>query len=196
VRSHQLLPRKCWNVEWLSCAGNCNCVTTLSQESSSYSSSPSLLLTFLLLSLSWCSLKLRRVNEDVPFRTVLILSTLTKIWEWRSLIYGYKQSSFKDSLIIYLVSKITVAGPLHPPVLDLTNFTAPTTNFPLWSSPPVQLKTRWLGWRDGSAGKSTDCSSEGPEFKSQQPHGGSQPSVMRSDVLFWCVWRQLQCTYI
>jgi hypothetical protein len=24
-------------------------------------------------------------------------------------------------------------------------------------------------------GKSTDCSSEGPEFKSQQPHGGSQP---------------------
>jgi hypothetical protein len=29
--------------------------------------------------------------------------------------------------------------------------------------------------------KNTDCSSEGPEFKSQQPHGGSQPSVMRSD---------------
>jgi hypothetical protein len=28
--------------------------------------------------------------------------------------------------------------------------------------------------------KSTDCSSEGPEFKSQQPHGGSQPSIMRS----------------
>ncbi|EDM14224.1 rCG23351 [Rattus norvegicus] len=27
----------------------------------------------------------------------------------------------------------------------------------------------------------------GPEFKSQQPHGGSQPSVMRSDALFWCV---------
>jgi hypothetical protein len=39
-----------------------------------------------------------------------------------------------------------------------------------------------LGWRDGSVGKSTDCSSEGPEFKSQQPHGGSQPSVMRSDT--------------
>jgi hypothetical protein len=41
-----------------------------------------------------------------------------------------------------------------------------------------------LGWRDGSAVKSTDYSSEGPEFKSQQPHGGSQPSVMRSDPLF------------
>jgi hypothetical protein len=24
--------------------------------------------------------------------------------------------------------------------------------------------------------KAPDCSSEGPEFKSQQPHGGSQPS--------------------
>jgi hypothetical protein len=27
----------------------------------------------------------------------------------------------------------------------------------------------------------------GPKFKSQQPHGGSQPSAMRSDTLFWCV---------
>jgi hypothetical protein len=41
--------------------------------------------------------------------------------------------------------------------------------------------------RDGSAVKSTDCSSRGPEFKSQQPHGGSQPSVIESDSLFWCV---------
>ena len=36
------------------------------------------------------------------------------------------------------------------------------------------------GWRDGSAVKSTDCSSRGPEFNSQQLHGGSQPSVMGS----------------
>jgi hypothetical protein len=43
------------------------------------------------------------------------------------------------------------------------------------------------GWRDGSAGKSTDYSSKGPEFKYQQPHGGSQPPVMRSDALFWCI---------
>jgi hypothetical protein len=42
------------------------------------------------------------------------------------------------------------------------------------------------GWRDSSAVKSTDYSSEGPEFKSQQPHGGSQP-FMRSDALFWCI---------
>jgi hypothetical protein len=43
------------------------------------------------------------------------------------------------------------------------------------------------GWRGGSEVKSTDCSSRGPEFNSQQPHGGSLPSVMGSDVLFWCV---------
>jgi hypothetical protein len=49
------------------------------------------------------------------------------------------------------------------------------------------IKNSRLGWRDGSAVKSTDCSSEGPEFKSQQPHGGSQPPVMRSDALFWSV---------
>jgi hypothetical protein len=29
--------------------------------------------------------------------------------------------------------------------------------------------------------RAPDCSSEGPEFKSQQPHGGSPP-VMRSDA--------------
>jgi hypothetical protein len=44
-----------------------------------------------------------------------------------------------------------------------------------------------VGWRDGSAVKSTDCSSRGPEFNSQQPRGGSQPSVMESDALFWGV---------
>ena len=32
--------------------------------------------------------------------------------------------------------------------------------------------------------KSADCFSKGPEFTSQQPHGGSQPSVMSSDALF------------
>jgi hypothetical protein len=46
-------------------------------------------------------------------------------------------------------------------------------------------KTRVSGWRDGTAVKSIDCSSRGPEFNSQQPHGGS--SVMGSDALFLCV---------
>jgi hypothetical protein len=51
---------------------------------------------------------------------------------------------------------------------------------------PYLEKTK-RGWRDGSVVKSTDCSFKGPEFKSQQPHDGSQPSVMRSDALFWSV---------
>jgi hypothetical protein len=40
------------------------------------------------------------------------------------------------------------------------------------------LKVKLMGWRDDSVVKSTDCSSRGPEFNSQQPHGGSKTSVM------------------
>ena len=36
------------------------------------------------------------------------------------------------------------------------------------------------GWSDGSVVKSSDCSSRGPEFNTQQPYGGSQPSAMSS----------------
>jgi hypothetical protein len=35
--------------------------------------------------------------------------------------------------------------------------------------------------------KNTDYFSRGPEFNSQQPHSVSQPSVMGSNALFWCV---------
>ena len=45
------------------------------------------------------------------------------------------------------------------------------------------FKSEKEGWRDGSAVKSTDCASRGPEFKSKQPPGVSQPSIMRSDAL-------------
>jgi hypothetical protein len=38
----------------------------------------------------------------------------------------------------------------------------------------LKKKKKFMGWRDGSAVK----------FKSQQAHGGSQPSVMRPDTLF------------
>jgi hypothetical protein len=41
------------------------------------------------------------------------------------------------------------------------------------------------GWRDGSVVKSAGCSSRGPEFNSQQPHGSSQLSVIRSGALSW-----------
>jgi hypothetical protein len=49
------------------------------------------------------------------------------------------------------------------------------------------LKYKKEGWRDGSVVKSTNCSSKGPEFKSQQPHGGSQPSVMITESLLGCL---------
>jgi len=49
------------------------------------------------------------------------------------------------------------------------------------------LKEPFKGWRDGSAVKKEVLRYRGPEFNSQQPHGGSQPSVMGSDALFWCV---------
>jgi hypothetical protein len=48
----------------------------------------------------------------------------------------------------------------------------------------------------GSVVKHNDCSSKGPEFNSQQPHSGLQPSVMESDALSWCVSREQLCTYI
>jgi hypothetical protein len=38
-----------------------------------------------------------------------------------------------------------------------------TGSYPARTS--VDKNSLW-GWRDGSVGKSTDCSSEGPEFKS------------------------------
>jgi hypothetical protein len=38
------------------------------------------------------------------------------------------------------------------------------------------------GWRDGSAVKSTDGSSEGPDFNSHQPHGGSSGNLKTATV--------------
>jgi hypothetical protein len=36
------------------------------------------------------------------------------------------------------------------------------------------FKSIVIGWRDGSMVKSTNCSSKGPRFSSQHPHGSSQ----------------------
>lgn len=58
------------------------------------------------------------------------------------------------------------------------------------------FKNKSEGWRSGSVGKSTDCPPMGPEFKFLQLHGGSPPPIMRSEALFWCVWRQKQRTYV
>jgi hypothetical protein len=38
--------------------------------------------------------------------------------------------------------------------------------------------------RSGLVVKYSGCPSRGPEFNSQQPHGISEPSMMRSGVLF------------
>jgi hypothetical protein len=46
------------------------------------------------------------------------------------------------------------------------------------------IKDSEEGWKDVSAVEKTSCSSRGPEFNFQQPHGGSQPYVMRSDSWF------------
>ena len=51
----------------------------------------------------------------------------------------------------------------------------------------INFKRGYESWREGLVVKSTDCSSRGLEFNSQQPHGGSQPSVMGSNGLFCCV---------
>jgi hypothetical protein len=44
-----------------------------------------------------------------------------------------------------------------------------------------------MDWRDGPVVKTIGFSSRGHEFNSQQPHGGSKPSVIGSNALFWCV---------
>jgi hypothetical protein len=51
----------------------------------------------------------------------------------------------------------------------------------------ISLKTCPQRARDGSAVRSTVLLTRDPEFNSQQPHGGSQPSTRGSDALFWPV---------
>jgi ABC-type bacteriocin/lantibiotic exporter with double-glycine peptidase domain len=92
------------------------------------------------------------------------------------------------------------------PLLSLLSFTTFVTSGKLFSSLfntfktrlliatssrlSLKLKEKWCNKTLSRAGemaqwvRAPDCSSEGPEFKSQQPHGGSQPSVTRSDPLF------------
>ena len=50
--------------------------------------------------------------------------------------------------------------------------------------------------KNGSAVKSTEFFSIGPEFKTQKTHGGSQQSKMGPDATLWCVWRQWQYKHI
>jgi len=50
------------------------------------------------------------------------------------------------------------------------------------------IRKVFKGWREG-------CSSRGHEFNSQQPNGGSRPSVKRSDALF-CVYLKTATVYL
>jgi hypothetical protein len=50
--------------------------------------------------------------------------------------------------------------------------------------------------RDGLEVKSTGCSARGPEYNSQQPYGGSQPSEMGCGALFWPPGMQVEMLYI
>jgi hypothetical protein len=67
------------------------------------------------------------------------------------------------------VPSVTLSAQELKPTVDKWNF--------------IKLKI-FQGWKDGLPVKSTECSSRGPEVKSQQPHGGSQPSIIESDSLF------------
>jgi hypothetical protein len=51
-------------------------------------------------------------------------------------------------------------------------------------SQKIKRKRKERGCRAGSELRALTANSEDPEFKSQQPHGGSQPSIMRCDALF------------
>ena len=42
-------------------------------------------------------------------------------------------------------------------------------------------------WLRALSSSKEHCSSKGPDFKFQQRHGGSQWSLLRSEILFWCV---------
>jgi hypothetical protein len=124
---------------------------------------------------------------------------------------SYWSSSMSPlTVTIYCVTSVYLAQLYPLPFLCVTAATAgshlpgiiifpilPTLEVTLWLSLADEMWAEvFTGWRDGSVVKSTDCSSRGLEFNSQKPHGGSQPSVMGSDALFWCVWKQWQCTHI
>jgi hypothetical protein len=67
---------------------------------------------------------------------------------------------------------------IEPKLLSLPTSASKQTNK---QTRPEEKREELKG---GSEVKNTDCSSRGPELNSQQPHGGSQPSVMGSDALF------------
>jgi hypothetical protein len=87
-----------------------------------------------------------------------------------------------SSITLYLVLRqsLPLSHHLSSPLAELLRQNSHHIRFIKF----IAYKNHFRGWRDGSVVKSTDCSFRGPKFNSQQPHGGSQPSVMGSDALF------------
>ena len=69
----------------------------------------------------------------------------------------------------------------HQDIKQILRFISHTLFKPTkyYSQNKRKKKAQWLGALIG-------CSSRGPEFNSQKLHGGSQPSIVGSDALFWC----------
>jgi hypothetical protein len=105
--------------------------------------------------------------------------------------YAQRSSIDKWDLIklqSFRKAKDTVKKTKRPPTDWEKIFTNPKFDRGLISNIYKDLKK--LDSRAGEMAqwvRAPDCSSKGQEFKSQQPHGGSQPSLTRSDSLFWSV---------
>ena len=119
-----------------------------------------------------------------------------KIYKHRTEIWNTQ--SIKERVILgplkNIVSSRAVVGTPPIPALgrqrevDLWEFKASLV-YRVSSRSAKATKRNKQDWRDGSAVKRTDCSSKGPEFKSQQ-HVGSQPSVQlqythKQNVYMW-----------
>ena len=123
------------------------------------------------------------------FSSSYLISNKTEYLNWRQTLYFSlflifcPQYHYEDDVKIKSLfggwgfSSVVERLPSKPKALGLV----------LSSEKKKKKRVESWGWRDGSVVKHTDCFSKGPEFNSQQPHGGSQPSVMGSDALFWCV---------
>ena len=111
--------------------------------------------------------------------------TAQKCWDCRDCINYSKAYIVR----VYCKESCTQQNAHNHPVMENTTFKVCLCSA-LWDTVPFNKEQSWFwkttrGWRDGSEVKSTGCSSWGPEFNSQQLHGGSQPSIMRSGAFFW-----------
>ena len=105
-----------------------------------------------------------------------------QMWRWTSLqtplinVFGEKRNKPGASCFIPELRSISVLISFMSTWHKLESSERRSLN---WDKASIRSSCR--GWRDGSVVKSTNCSPKGPEFNSQQVHGGS-PSCNR----IWC----------